>query len=59
MMGTVKKIIQFSMELLFLLSAVSMLLQQFQTYEKAYTTLSVRISHPSILETGENGQRRK
>lgn len=47
-MKIVKKYLIFSIFLFFYIVALSLLLQQFSLYQKAYTTLSILITNPSI-----------
>ena len=47
-MKVVKKYLIFSVFLFFYIVALSLLFQQFSLYQKAYNTLSVLITNPSI-----------
>ena len=47
-MRIVKKYLLFSVILFFYLMAVSLVLQQFSLYQRAYYTLSILVSNPSI-----------
>ena len=47
-MKVVKKYLIFSVFLFFYIVALSLLLQQFSLYQKAYNTLSILITNPSI-----------
>lgn len=47
-MKVVKKYLIFSVFLFFYITILSLLIQQFSIYEKAYDTLSILITNPSI-----------
>lgn len=47
-MRTVKKYLTFSVALLIYVAAISIVLQQFYIYQKAYLLLSMMVSHPTI-----------
>ncbi len=55
-MKIVKKYLLFSVILFFYLMALSLVLQQFSLYQRAYYSLSILISNPSISVVRETVQ---
>ena len=55
-MKIVKKYLLFSVILFFYLMALSLVLQQFSFYQRAYYSLSILISNPSISVVRETVQ---
>lgn len=55
-MRIIKKYLLFSVVLFFYLTAVSLVLQQFSLYQRAYYTLSILVANPSISVVKETLQ---